>query len=75
MLNVTKKTSKGWLKLVPKEVGLEIMDPDGWDRSSPEAFDNSFEKEKITKIEFCDRTMNSTLQFKNLELFTKWAEE
>ena len=50
-----KKVSSEWIK----EVGYEIIDPDGWDRTN---FDYSFNKEKITFEEFKNRIMNSTVR-------------
>jgi hypothetical protein len=52
------KISKEWEKLIPKEVQLEILDPDGWDRTN---YDYSFNKEKITFEEFLKRLWISTV--------------
>jgi len=57
-----KKTSKEWYKKYKKKNGLEILDPDGWDRKN---FDYSFNKELITEEEFEDRMMCSTIQVKH----------
>lgn len=54
-----KKTSAEWLKELDFEV--EILDPDGWDRSN---YDYSFNKEKITEEEFKKRLFGSTIQAK-----------
>lgn len=50
-----KKVSSEWVK----EVGYEIIDPDGWDRKN---YDYSFNKEKITKEEFDKRLSTSTVR-------------
>lgn len=52
-----KKTSAEWIK----EVGYEILDPDGWNRTN---FDYSFNKEKITMEEFQKRLSFSTVRRK-----------
>ena len=51
-----EKTSKEWLKNLSN---IEVLDPDGWDRSN---FDYSFNKEKITEEEFNKRLMTSTIR-------------
>lgn len=48
-----KKTSAEWFKWC----NVEIIDPDGWDRKN---FDYSWNKEKITKEEFMQRTNSSS---------------
>ena len=51
------KTSKAWCK----SIGInptDILDPDGWDRAN---FDNSFNREVITRQEFRRRLINSTV--------------
>jgi hypothetical protein len=55
ILHITKKPSSEWIK----EVGYEIIDPDGWDRFD---FDYSFNIEKITQEEFMRRLMLSTVK-------------
>jgi hypothetical protein len=57
MNNEIKKSSEDWLKEYP---GLEIMDPDGWDRSN---FDESW-AELITEEEFNARVLPSTICLK-----------
>lgn len=52
------KTSKEWYDLVPTEYKLVIYDADGWDRSN---FQYSFNEEFITKQEFKNRLMGSTV--------------
>ena len=52
-----KKTSAEWIK----EVGYEVLDPDGWDRAN---FDYSWNKEKITMAEFQRRLALSTVRRK-----------
>lgn len=49
-----EKTSAEWIK----EVGYEVLDPDGWDRAN---FDYSWSKEKITMVEFQRRLALSTV--------------
>jgi hypothetical protein len=50
-----KKVSAEWIK----EYDVKILDPDGWDR---ENYDYSFNKEKITRMEFEHRLISSTIQ-------------
>jgi len=57
MSKETKKTSAEWIK----EVGYEVLDPDGWDRAN---FDYSWNKEKITMAEFQRRLAMSTVMRK-----------
>ena len=57
MSKETKKTSAEWIK----EVGYEVLDPDGWDRAN---FDYSWNKEKITMAEFQRRLALSTVRRK-----------
>ena len=52
-----KKTSAEWIK----EVGYEVLDPDGWDRTN---FDYSWNKEKIPMAEFNRRLSMSTVRRK-----------
>lgn len=49
-----KQTSAEWIK----EFNYEIINPDGWDRKN---YDYSFNKEKITMIEFKKRLSLSTV--------------
>lgn len=58
--NEIKKTSSEWIK----EVGYEVINPDGWNRSD---FQNSWYEEMITYQEFQKRLLGSTLKrkFKN----------
>ena len=51
------KTSSEWIK----EVGYEVLDPDGWDRSN---FQYSWYEEEITYEEFQKRLINSTVRRK-----------
>ncbi|MDD4439653.1 MAG: hypothetical protein PHS04_16715 [Tissierellia bacterium] len=55
MTKEIKKTSAEWIK----EVGYEVLDPDGWDRGN---FDYSWNKEKITMAEFQRRLVMSTVR-------------
>ena len=57
MEKVIKKTSSEWIK----EVGYEVLDPDGWDRLN---FDYSWNKEEITITEFKRRLSLSTVKRK-----------
>ena len=57
MTKEIKKTSAEWIK----EVGYEVLDPDGWDRGN---FDYSWNKEKITMAEFQRRLVMSTVRRK-----------
>jgi hypothetical protein len=60
--NKTKlKTSKEWWDSIPVEVGLKILDPDGWDRQN---FQYSFYEELITYSIFMSRLQSSTIQCK-----------
>jgi hypothetical protein len=54
------KTSEEWNKILCKKLGIQyiILDPDGWDRMN---FQKSFHEELITKSEFTNRLMKSTL--------------
>lgn len=56
---MTKKTSGEW----EKELGILVLDPDGWNRGS---FNASWH-ELITRSEFLKRAQNSTVIF-NQEL-------
>lgn len=59
MDNERKLTSSQWLYYeYPR---TNIIDPDGWDRSSPEAFKKSFYEEEITEGEFLRRVSRSTI--------------
>lgn len=53
------KTSKEWFNEIPKEHGVIILDPDGWDR---ENYDYSFNQERISYIEFNRRLCSSTIK-------------
>lgn len=50
-----RKTSEEWNKLY----NIKILDPDGWDRKN---FHYSWYKEKITKEEFHNRLLRSTIE-------------
>lgn len=58
-MSLEYKTSEQWEKDV-RYAGLQILDPDGWDRR-PEKFEHSFFVEKITKQEFERRLCSSTV--------------
>ena len=64
-----KKTSKEWYDLVPSEYRLEILDPDGWDRRN---FKFSFYEELITKDEFKNRVLSSTIQCDRILSIAQW---
>ena len=49
-----KKVSSEWIK----KYNYKILDPDGWDRKN---YDYSFNKEKITRVEFEQRLAISTI--------------
>lgn len=53
---VEVKTSEEWYKELGKD--YIIYDPDGWDRRN---YDYSFKQEEITKEEYQNRLMLSTL--------------
>ena len=59
--NTELKTANEWLR-TPRYVGLEILDPDGWDRRA-DYFDASW-NEKITEKEFDNRVCMSTIMWK-----------
>lgn len=59
-LKMVLKTSEEWLKEIPEANEVEILDPDGWDRSN---YLYSFFEEKITYHEFYNRLMESTIIF------------
>lgn len=65
MDNERKMTSSQWLYLeYPRTV---LMDADGWDRSSHDAFQYSFYEEKITEQEFLKRVSMSTIRIRSKE--------
>ena len=51
-----KKTSDEWQKLHPE---ILVFDPDGWDRKN---FQFSWYEEEITKSEYFERVVNSTIK-------------
>lgn len=57
LLGDVKKPSSEWIK----EVGYEVLDPDGWDRSN---FQYSWYEEDITYQEFQKRLLISTVRRK-----------
>ena len=56
-----KKSSAEWVRLS----GLEIIDPDGWNRKSSEGFDAAWARE-ITLNEFWDKVCRSTIGRTNI---------
>jgi len=56
----TRRPSAIWYELVSVPKGIEILDPDGWDRQH---FNHSWYKECITEREYNKRLSLSTLQF------------
>jgi len=59
-----KMTSDQWCKRHNIVLGLEILDPDGWNRKD---FEFSFYKEKITEKEFSRRLACSTCNVRMLD--------
>lgn len=61
------KTSEEWTDMVKKKLGVLffICDPDGWDRIN---FHHSFNVEKISKEEYKNRLVMSTLIGSPLDL-------
>jgi len=55
-------SAEEWLR-EPEYAGVEIYDPDGWDRS-PEGWERSW-NEKINRTEFENRLIASTCLFKD----------
>ena len=53
-------TSEEWFDMLEKPNDTVILNPDGWDRSSPDAFAHSWGRELITKEEFYSRLAQST---------------
>lgn len=54
-------TSEHWCNLLDIQLGIDIIDPDGWVRGpNPSDFDISFNQEKISFREFRDRMCKST---------------
>ena len=53
------KTSRDWVKMIPKDFDLKILNPSGWDGENREY---SFNDELITKEEFDKRMGNSVLE-------------
>ena len=67
------RTSEEWQKVCK----VEVIDPDGWDRSSPAAFHRSWHEEKITREEFEGRIGPSTCLFPTdafVEGFNMWKD-
>jgi len=56
----TRRPSSVWHKLLTVPKGIEILDPDGWDRKH---FTYSWEKECITEREYEKRLSVSTLRW------------
>lgn len=55
----TRRPSSMWYEMVSVPKGVEILDPDGWDRKH---FNYSWYKECITEREYNQRLSVSTLQ-------------
>ena len=62
MTDEIKKSSAEWSKEMGLELGRDILDPDGWDRSN---FDQSW-AELITKDEFRRRYTISTVRISSM---------
>lgn len=54
------KTSNEWYQIVKEQFGIQLLDPDGWDRQN---FQFSFFVDKIDSNEFINRLELSTLKF------------
>jgi len=65
------KTSKEWFDSVKDEMKLQILDPDGWDRSN---FNYSFYEEKINSVEFFKRLSISTIRCDMRKMNDKMGE-
>lgn len=62
ILQEGKKTSAAWYNYIKYcKVPIEILDPDGWDRSN---FNYSFNIEEISNKEFYNRLTNSSIQWR-----------
>jgi hypothetical protein len=57
------RSTPEWLREPEYQYVRVIADPDGWDRSSPEAFNASW-SEKIPRDEFEQRLGRSTISFR-----------
>lgn len=65
------KTSEKWLAEIPSEYKVQILDPDGWNRSN---YEYSFKTECITKDEFRERLSRSTISNDVLFWTSEWAK-
>ena len=54
-------SSEEWSKIVERETGIIMIDPDGWDRSNEENFEASW-NEPITRETFDRRLAQSTIR-------------
>lgn len=61
MTEPVKKTSEDWVRS-QEFVGLVVMDPDGWDRH-PDRFQKAWHEDKITRQEFEQRLLSSTIMW------------
>jgi len=67
-INENLKTSNDWQKICK----ALILDPDGWDRKN---FDYSWNKELITREEFENRMISSTIHLRNGDFENIWMDE
>ena len=56
----TRRPSSVWYEILTVPKGIEILDPDGWNRKD---FANSWEKELVTEREYEQRLSVSTLRW------------
>lgn len=67
VVTMNKKTSKQWCDQIGIIPERDILDPDGWDRSSTAKFKKSFYDDKITLNEFTKKLEISTLNFQDCQ--------
>jgi len=58
-----RKTSQEWYAEIKEREGVEILDPDGWDRTN---FMYSFHEERVAEDEFRKRLSLSTCKFEKI---------
>lgn len=70
-VNTELKTSAEWNEMIGG--GVNILDPDGWDRSN---WEFSWHQEKISKKEFGNRVFLSTIESSKvgMDIFCKWID-
>lgn len=70
-MNTELKSSEDWNKLI--QSGITILDPDGWDRKN---FHYSWNEERISKKEFHNRLIRSTITQSSklgMQILDEWA--